>query len=181
MAPRTPRASRTSRTSRWPLAIAIVSSVAFVAVLVIVGLIVAPQIIRAAATEVSDGDTQVTLTAAGASATIPVDDGWSYVVGPFDETTALLRSPNGAMSIEFAAASGSDPEAAVRAMVATTLTPFDSEPVGDATVVHARLVGEDALAGAVVSGDALLMFTCRPATGYEAELAALLSRIEVAP
>jgi hypothetical protein len=159
--------------------IAIVSSLLIVGVLVIVGLVVAPQIIRAAATEVSNGDARVTVTSTGASATIPVDDGWSYVVGPFDKGTALLRSPDGALSIEFVAASGSDPEAAVRAVVGSALTPFDSEPVGDATVVHARVVGQDAIAGAVVSGDSLVVFTCRPGAGYEAELAGLLSRIEV--
>lgn len=172
-------AHRSSRTSRFPLVITILSSVAIVAVLAVVGVLVAPQVIRAAATEVSDGDAVMTVSAPGASATIPAPEGWSFATGPFDDATALLRSPNGAMSIEFTAASGTDAEAAVRGVVGSALTPFDSEPVGEATVVHARIVGQDAIAGAVVSGDALVVFVCRPADGYEAELAAVLARIEV--
>lgn len=173
--------SRAPRTSRAPVVITIVGSIVLVAVLAIAGVVVAPQIIRAAATEVATTDTRITLTSTGATATVPVDEGWSYVVGPFDSATGQLRSPDGALTVDLTATSGTDAETAVRDVVGSAVTPFDSEPVGAARVVHARIVGEDAIAGAVVSGDALLVFVAHPSTGYEAEIAGLLSRIEVTP
>lgn len=151
------------------------------AALVVAGFFVAPQIIRAASTEVAASDTHLTVTGAGGSATVPVDADWSYVVGPFDQSTAQLRSPDGIFTVEFTLRSGSDAEQEVSDVAGSALTPFDSEPVGAATVVHAQIVGEDAIAGAVVEGNASLVFIARPATGYDAELAGLLSRIEVTP
>lgn len=169
------------RASRFPFVVALLAGIAVTAAVVFAAITVIPQIIRASATEVAISDTTITFAAEGAAATVPVDAGWSYVIGPSDDAHATLVSPDGAFTVELTAARGVDPEQAARDAAGQAVTLFDREPVGDATVLHARVVGEDAIVGAVVDGDASVVFVARPSAAYEAELARLLSRIEVVP
>lgn len=169
---------------RLTMAVALVAAAAVIAAIVLAGLVIGPQIIRAAATNVATSATTITLTVDGAQATIPVDEGWSYVVGPFDDGEATLRSPDGSMTVQLTAVAGigsdADAERAASARSDAPLGAFDREPVGSATVLHARAVGEDVVVGAVVSGDAAVVFRSSPGAGFDAELAQLLSHIEVA-
>jgi len=170
----------TARRSRTPFVIALIAGIVLIVGLVVAGLTIGPQLIRAAAVEVAPSDTQMSLGTGTARATIPVDAGWAYGVDPFDSARATLRSPDGVMTVAFTVVHGVDAEQAARDAADRTLTPFDTESVGPATVLHARGVGDDLIAGAVVEGDTALVFVSTPGTHYDAELAALLSRIEVA-
>lgn len=169
------------RRPRATLLIALLAGGVVVALVAVAAVFVAPQLIRAGAMKVADADTTVALVAPGIRAELPVRDGWAYVVGPFDDHTATLRSPDGAMTVDVDLTATDDAEQAVRSVAGAAVTPFDREPVGGSTVVHAQIVGEDAIVGAVVSGRAALVFTSRPATGYDAQLAELLAGIEVTP
>lgn len=167
------------RRPRATLLFALLAGVVVIALIAVAAVVVVPQIIRAGATKVASTDTTVTLTAAGIRAEVPAPEGWAYVLGPFDDHTATLRSPDGAMTVDVDLTATDDAEQAVRSVAGGAVTPFDHEPVGSSTVVHAQIVGEDAIVGAVVSGGAALVFTSRPATGYDAQLAELLAGIEV--
>jgi len=169
------------RASRLPLIVATLAGLAVTAAVAFAAITVIPQIIRASSTEIAATDTTIALRGDGVTATVPVDAGWSYVSDSAGDVHTTLTSPDGSFELDLTAAHGVDPEQAARDLVDGTVAPFDREPIGAATVVHARVVGEDAIVGAVVDGAAAVVFLARPGTAYEAELAPLLSRIEVAP
>ena len=146
----------------WVAGIAAAGAVAFAAVTIV------PQIVRATSLTVAEHDTTVILTGPGASARIPVAADWSYSAAQTGDGRTTLYSPNAVMTVDLTAIVTDDAEAAVRAATGAATTPFDREPVGEATVIHASLVGDDAIVGAVVDGDRAVLFTSRPAKGYDA-------------
>lgn len=170
-----------SHTSRLPLIVAIVAGVLVVGALTFAGIIVIPQIVRAATTETAQSDTTVILAKDGVVATVPVRAGWGFTEGGHDTDHTFLTSPDGRFGVELTVVAGADPEQAARDAIGQELTAFDREPAGAATLLHARTPAEDATAGAVVVGDGAVVFVARPGAPYDAELAALLSGIEVAP
>ena len=134
---------------------------------------VVPQIVRAAQTEVAAGPTEIRVATTGAAGQITVEDGWSYLVDPFDAASATVRSPDGEMTVAFTVVRTDDAEAAVRERAGGAVAPVDVEPVGATRVLHTRAVDDDATVGAVVAGGAAVLFDARPTTGYDAELALL--------
>lgn len=167
------------RRSRAPLVVSlIVGAILLVGVAVGAALVV-PPIVRAAQTEVAAGSTEVDVATTGAAAQLTVEDGWSYLVDPFDAASATIQSPDGEMTVTFTVLRTGDAEAAVRARAGGALAPFDDEPVGATRVLHTRAVDDDATVGAVVAGEAAVLFDARPTTGYDAELALLLSHVVI--
>lgn len=142
---------------------------------------VGPQVWAAATAEIAEDDTTIFLETTGASATIPVDGGWVVSRALFDDSRVALRSPDGAMTVHFRLAVAPDPAAAARAQVPDELSAFDEETVGAVTVLHTRTPDGRSTVGALVEGEAVLAFESSALESYDAELAAVLSRIEVAP
>lgn len=135
---------------RVPVAIATLAGAAVVIAIAIAAVIVGPAIWQASTTRLADRDTSVTLTAAGATAEIPVAAGWSYSTPPFDDSRLTVHSLDGAMSVEFMVTADAGAEEAARAL-GGEVTAFDTEPIGQAEVVHARARDRTAVAGAVVA------------------------------
>ncbi len=103
----------------------------------IAALTVGPAIWQASTTRLADRDTSMTLTASGATAEIPVAAGWSYSTPPFGESRVTLHSPDGVMTVQFQVTADAGAEEAARAL-GGEVTAFDTEPIGQAEVVHAR-------------------------------------------
>lgn len=168
--------------SRLPVIVAVLATVLVLAAIGIAALTVGPAVWAAATTERVPADTTVTLETEGASASIPVAAGWSYNHPPFDRSRLTLRSPDGAMSIDFALVPGAgdaDAEAAARDLVSEEVGLFDREPIGASSVVHARSADGTVLVGAVVGPDSLVAFSSRPTPAYDAELATVLAGVVV--
>lgn len=165
--------------SRASLVGAMIVGAVLVAGIGVVAVTVGPAIWAAATAQVAEEDTTLVLDVAGASATVPVDEGWVFSRALFDDSQATLRSPDGALTVRVRLTAGESPEDAARAQVDEDVPAFDSEPVGAVTVLHARTSDAQAIVGAVAEGDAVLAFTSDAPASYDAELAALLSRIVV--
>ncbi len=163
---------------RLPIVVATIAGATVAVATAIAALTVGPAIWQAATTRLADIDTTVTLTASGATATIPVAAGWSYSTPLFDDSRLTVHSPDGAMSVEFMVTADAGAEDAARAL-GGEITAFDTEPIGQAEVVHARTRDRAAVAGAVVQGDAVLAFLSQPSPDYDAELATLLATVAV--
>lgn len=170
--------------SRTPLIVALVAAVVVVAAIGLAALTVGPAVWAAATTERVTADTTVTLQTEGASATIPVEAGWSYHHPPFDRSRMTMRSPDGAMTIDFVVVADegdTDAEQAASDLVSEDVGAFDREPIGSSSVVHARTTDGAVLVGAVVGPHSLVAFSSRPTPQYDAELATLLAGVTVAP
>lgn len=154
---------------------ATVAGAFLVAAIGVATVTVGPTIWSVATAEVSGVDTTLTLDAEGASASVPLDAGWSFSRALFDDTRATLRSPDGVMTLQVHLLVEADPEAAAAQTVPNVV--FDSEPVGSVTVLHARTDARSTV-GAVVEEGAVLAFTSTAPETYDAELAAFLSRVE---
>ena len=155
---------------------ATVAGAFLVAAIGVATVTVGPTIWSVATAEVSGVDTTLTLDAEGASASVPLDAGWSFSRALFDDTRATLRSPDGVMTLQVHLWVEADPEAAAAAQTVPNVV-FDSEPVGSVTVLHARTDARSTV-GAVVEEGAVLAFTSTAPETYDAELAAFLSRVE---
>ncbi|MGB4778815.1 hypothetical protein [Microbacterium sp.] len=165
---------------RTPVIVASAAAAVIIIAVVISVFTVGPDIWAAATIRVAEDDESVTLTESESTVTVPVDRDWSYSTSPFDESRATLHSPDGVMTIEFDVGSSLEPDAAARAL-AGDVAVFDHESIGRAGVIHGRTADGEALAGALVDGGTVLAFVSRPSPDYDAELAGLLARIEVAP
>lgn len=139
-----------SRRPRHRVPVAIATLAAAAVVIAIAAVIVGPAIWQAATTRLADRDTSMTLTAAGATAEIPVAAGWSYSTPPFGESRVTLHSADGAMTVQFQVTADGGAEEAARAL-GGEVTAFDTEPIGQAEVVHARTRDRAAVAGAVAA------------------------------
>ena len=139
-------------------------------------IVVVPQARSSFAGEPVEVGTPVTVTTAGVTAEIPLTAGWSYRPALWDESRVTLRSPDGRMSIDLQLAVDVDPAEAARAAAGAPIDAFDTEPLGEATLLHARL-GDDTLVGALTQGGDVLTVVSTPSPAYDAELATLLSMV----
>lgn len=146
------------------------------AVVIIAGFLFGPQVLRSVSGEVVQGDAPVTVTTAGATAEIPLAHGWSFRPALWDQSRVTLRSPDGHMSIDLRLVRDVDAAESARAATGAPIDSFDTEPVGDAMLLHAHTKG-DAVVGALTRGDDALTFVSTPSPAYDAELAALLATI----
>lgn len=139
-----------------------------------------PPIWVAATTLVADEDTNATIRAGKAHASVPVPRGWAMRPTFADDSRVTLTSPDGRMQVDLALREGGDPLVVMSDVSPRPLDPLSREQtVAGQELVHANTTDGELVVGIVVSDDALLTFVSGPREGYDAELARLLAEIDV--
>lgn len=161
--------------------------VVVITVLVTLGLLavmVVPVVVRGLTPTVSAEQRTVRLTNETAQATLLLPGGWSWRSHFGDESRGVAGSPDRLMTVELSLVSGSDvPEALLR-VAPGPLGPTSEETLspgaaGVGTVLHARVVDQETVVGAIAEGPVILTFRATPSPAYDAELADLLATVEV--
>lgn len=152
-----------------------------VAIVLVAALVFVPPIWSAASTTVIEADTELSLVEGDASARIPVPAGWWARPAFADGSAMTIGSPDGVMTLALRLTTTTDAEDAMVRAAPGALETVDSEPLGGATLLHARTLTGDALVGAVAEGDAVLTFVSTPTPAYDAQLAQLLAAVTVTP
>ena len=152
--------------------------------LAVLAALLVPVIVRGLASTVSPDDRTIVLTNGTARAALVLPGGWSWRTPFGDESRGVAGSPDRAMTVEFALLSGTDAPAALEQVAPGQLGPASEEILSDRTagigqVLHARVLDQDTLVGAVEEGPIILTFVSTPSPAYDAELAELLATIEV--
>lgn len=158
-----------------------------ITVLVTLGLLaalVAPVIVRGLTATVSPQERTIVLENETGRASIVLPGGWSWRTPFGDESRGVAGSPDRAMTVEFSLLSGSDTSAALDQVAPGPLGPTSEEilserAAGVGEVLHARVRDQDTVVGAITEGPVILTFVSTPSPAYDAELADLLSTIEV--
>lgn len=154
---------------------------AVVAIVLVAAIVFVPAIWSAASTTVIEADTELSLVEGDASAEIPVPSGWWARPAFADGSAVTIGSPDGVMTLTLRLTTSTDADDAIVRAAPDELETVDSEPLGAATLLHARTLTGDALVGAVAAGDAVLTFVSTPSPAYDAELAQLLATMTVTP
>ncbi|PRA81519.1 hypothetical protein [Microbacterium sp. MYb66] len=158
-----------------------------ITVLVSLGLLAAlaiPVIVRGLTATTSPHERTIVLTSETATATIVLPGGWSWLTPFGDESRGVAGSPDRAMTVEFALLSGTDAPAALEQVAPGPLGPASEEilsdrPAGIEQILHARVLDQEIVVGAVTEAPVTLTFVSDPSPAYDAELADLLATIEV--
>lgn len=149
--------------------------------LVVIAALVVPVVVRGLTPSVSAQDRTVQLTGATAQATLVLPAGWSWRTHFGDKSRGVAGSPDRRMTVELSLAPGTDAAAALERIAPGVLGPSSEEMLvaGVGPVLHARVVDQDTLVGAIAEGSVILTFRSTPSPAYDAELADLLATLEV--
>lgn len=161
--------------------------VVLITVLVTLGLaaaMIVPVVVRGLTPSVSAQDRTVHLTNGDADASLVLPAGWSWRTHFGDESRGVAGSPDRLMTVELSIVEGTDLPAALDHVAPGTLGPTSEEtltdgPTGVGTILHARVVDQDTIVGAISEGPVIVTFRSSPSPAYDAELADLVSTIEV--
>lgn len=134
------------------------------------------------ATTVAEKELTVRLSNGSAAARISLPTGWSWRAQFGDASRGVAGSPDRVMTVDFALIVDAGAVAALEEAAAAPLGPLNEEPVsGAARLLSARTVEPGTIAGAISEGSAVVTFVSTPSPEYDAELATLLTGVELMP
>jgi hypothetical protein len=143
--------------------------------------LVVPVVVRGLTPTVSTEERVVRLTDGASQVTFVLPGGWSWRTHFGDESRGVAGSPDRRMTVELSLRAGDDAAEALDAFTPGPHGPLSEESLapGIETVLHARVIANDTLVGALPLDGGAVAFRSSPSPAYDAELAAFLATIEV--
>lgn len=134
------------------------------------------------ATTVAEEELTVRLSNGSAVAEISLPSGWSWRAQFGDASRGVAGSPDRVMTVDFALVVDVDAVTALEDAAAAPLGLLNEESrSGAARLLSARTVEPGTIVGALSEGSAVVTFVSTPSPEYDAELATLLTGVELTP